>query len=300
MRAERERRGISVQQAADDMRLDSWVIEAIEAGLFDKVGPAVYAKGHLKKYAAMLELPWDEIAGVYESLKLRTVEPAELEPQVQIRAASVSVANLPLWSIGAAAVAILLIIGLLWWKPWRAHGAQPHPATAQSERPAAAAANPQAEPPSAERPPPAVGSDGLGAPTRPAAQQKATPPPAARRVIAAEPADTAAPARADDVSGARGALLRLRFTADSWVEVRDAAGKRLYEGLGRADTVKSVAGRAPLRVVLGFAGGVRLLVNDRPAAVQSAYIKGNVAKFAVAADGSLTRYALASAPRGAW
>ena len=82
--------------------------------------------------------------------------------------------------------------------------------------------------------------------------------------------------------------------------MRDAAGKRLYAGLGRADTVKSVAGVAPLRVVLGYVDGVRVLVNDQPASVKPAYIKGNVAKFAVAADGSLMRYVNNIGPQGAW
>ena len=54
LKAERERRGVSAQKMADDMHLDGWVIEALEAGDYQRIGPAVYAKGHLKKYAALL------------------------------------------------------------------------------------------------------------------------------------------------------------------------------------------------------------------------------------------------------
>ena len=57
LKAERERRGVSTQKAADEMHLDSWVIEALEAGDYQRIGPPVYAKGHLKKYATILGLP---------------------------------------------------------------------------------------------------------------------------------------------------------------------------------------------------------------------------------------------------
>ena len=52
LKAERERRGLSAQKAADEMHLDRWVIDALEADDYQRIGPTVYAKGHLKKYAA--------------------------------------------------------------------------------------------------------------------------------------------------------------------------------------------------------------------------------------------------------
>ena len=54
LKAEREKRGMSAQKMADDMHLDAWVIEALEAGDYQRIGPTVYAKGHLKKYADLL------------------------------------------------------------------------------------------------------------------------------------------------------------------------------------------------------------------------------------------------------
>ena len=62
LKAERERRGMSAQKAADEMHLDAWVIEALEADDYQRIGPSVYAKGHLKKYASILGLPAAEIA----------------------------------------------------------------------------------------------------------------------------------------------------------------------------------------------------------------------------------------------
>ena len=57
---------MSTQKAADEMHLDAWVIDALEAGDYQRIGPSVYAKGHLKKYASILGLPAAEIAAGYE------------------------------------------------------------------------------------------------------------------------------------------------------------------------------------------------------------------------------------------
>src|SRR6202012_1647847 len=67
LKAERERRGLSAQKAADEMHLDRWVIDALETDDYQRIGPTVYAKGHLKKYAALLGLPAAEIAAGFES-----------------------------------------------------------------------------------------------------------------------------------------------------------------------------------------------------------------------------------------
>src|SRR6202043_15802 len=67
LKAERERRGLSAQKAADELRLHSGVIDALEAEDYERVGPAVYAKGHLKRYAAYLGLSSAEIMAGYDS-----------------------------------------------------------------------------------------------------------------------------------------------------------------------------------------------------------------------------------------
>src|SRR5258708_9377094 len=67
LKTERERRGLSSQKAADELHLDGWVIDALEAENFDRIGPSVYARGHLRRYASLLGLPADEIMAAYES-----------------------------------------------------------------------------------------------------------------------------------------------------------------------------------------------------------------------------------------
>ena len=80
LKAERERRGLSAQKAADEMHLDRWVIDALEADDYQRIGPTVYAKGHLKKYAALLGLPAAEILAGFESRAPSRAAPAAAGP----------------------------------------------------------------------------------------------------------------------------------------------------------------------------------------------------------------------------
>jgi cytoskeleton protein RodZ len=83
--------------------------------------------------------------------------------------------------------------------------------------------------------------------------------------------------------------LRLSFSADSWVDVHDANGKRTFAGNGLANSVKTIAGAAPLRVYLGVGSGVQLEINDRAVAIGPQFFAGDVARFEAGADGVLRR-----------
>jgi cytoskeleton protein RodZ len=98
------------------------------------------------------------------------------------------------------------------------------------------------------------------------------------------------------LQGVGKARLRLSFSADSWVDVHDAAGHRLYAGSGRANSVKTIAGDAPLKVYLGFASGVQVEVNSRVVAIGPQFVSGDVARFDAGADGVLRRDSHAAAP----
>jgi cytoskeleton protein RodZ len=51
LRAARERRGLTVLQAAEKLHLDARVLEGLEVGNFEPLGAAVYVRGHLRRYA---------------------------------------------------------------------------------------------------------------------------------------------------------------------------------------------------------------------------------------------------------
>jgi cytoskeleton protein RodZ len=292
LKAERERRGLSSQKAADELHLDGWVIDALEADDYERIGPSVYAKGHLKRYAALLGLPSAEIMDGYESRAQAPRPPASQPANVRLRTDTPAVSDLPWPSIVGSIAVVLLVAGVFWWKPWQHRGAGPVAGETLAAAPSAASADSATEPAGA-----VVASADASSTTSSAA---ALPPMAAPLPSSAPltpPAGAAAPraARAtpspepDATAGIGRARLRLSFSADSWVDVHDAAGRRVFAGNGRANSVKTIAGIAPMRVYLGFASGVQLEINNRAIAIGPQFMAGDVARFEAGADGVLRR-----------
>ncbi len=73
LRAARERMGLGVAQAAEQLHVDEKVIDALETGEFKQLGPPVYVRGHLRHYADLVGEP--SATGRYEAL---SAEPPDL------------------------------------------------------------------------------------------------------------------------------------------------------------------------------------------------------------------------------
>lgn len=284
LKAERERKGFSTQKAADQLHLDPWVIEALESGDFARIGPSVYGKGHLKRYAGLLGLPADEIIGVYETRPAAQAETATA-PALRMRAAETPDRAPPWATVGGVAVisALVAVASVLWWRPWHSR----HSSATGAAESSAPVLSPGIGPPIA-----------VGAADDRAADRTADAGPIAgsttrvgAHVTAASGStvDTPAAVATDSVAGAGHARLRLSFSADSWVDIHDAAGHRLFAGQGRANSVRTIAGAAPMRVYLGFASGVQLEVNNHVVAIGPQFVAGDVAHFEAGADGVLRR-----------
>ena len=51
LRAAREKRGLTLLQAAERLHLDAGIVQALEAENFTALGADVYVRGHLRRYA---------------------------------------------------------------------------------------------------------------------------------------------------------------------------------------------------------------------------------------------------------
>jgi cytoskeleton protein RodZ len=71
----------------------------------------------------------------------------------------------------------------------------------------------------------------------------------------------------------------LSFTGDSWVEVRDAAGARLYYELGQAGSRRTLRGMPPFQIVLGHYPGVSIEMDGQARAIPIEAVRGNTARF---------------------
>ena len=144
LKAERERRGVSMQKAADEMHLDAWVIDALETGDYQRIGPPVYAKGHLKRYATILGLPTAEVVSGYDT-KSASPAAAVLQPSnVRMRFTTQESAGLSWAKMTAFAAIAVAVGGIIWWRPW--HQRSTVSAAARPAEPAATAASPAALP----------------------------------------------------------------------------------------------------------------------------------------------------------
>jgi cytoskeleton protein RodZ len=298
LKTERERRGLSAQKAADEMHLDRWVIDALETDDYQRIGPTVYAKGHLKKYAALLGLPAAEIMTAFESRAPVHTAPVLAGPSMLLstRDDSSSSGLSPIQVAGslAAVVAIALV---LWWHPWHPRSKLPAnaaPAVASVSEPATL---PPTDPDSGGN---AAGAPSLSSSGNPApALTPAPSTPTASSIESGTATAGADSAAAAPPAGAGRARLRLSFSADSWVDVHDADGKRTFAGNGVANSVKTISGLAPMHVYLGFGSGVQLEINNRAVAIGPQFFAGDVARFEAGADGVLRRESHPEQPHGA-
>lgn len=254
----RTRSGLSRVQAAERLRLEPRVIEALETERFELIGPAVYVRGHLRRYGELL----GEDVGALERLYARRDNSAAAPDVSRIVAEPLPQAPqtpaLGVWSaVGVAA--LLVVIGLVWW--------------------AMRTAPPEVEPQ-------AVAVEPTAAPD---------PPAAAPRAATATPrADTgttpvaAAPVAATP-TGTGQVRMTISFLADSWTEVYEASGRRLYYDTGRAGSVQTLQGRAPLRVVLGNVAGVVMDLNGRRVSLPANLAGGDNVDLSLDAAGQAAR-----------
>jgi cytoskeleton protein RodZ len=261
LRAGRERRGLTVLQAAERLHVDPKTLESLEAEDFTALDAPVYVRGHLRRYAELVGEPAAELQELYASTT-RTAQPdltriPKVEPASDPR-------KLVLPAL--ALVTGFAIAGGVWWVLTLSKGGSGAARTAQtaptaqtaSSGTAASSLAPAAE--AATRGEPrAVAMKGSGPASLPAVAPQTNG--------VSRPATITAAAGADAPPGAatkpRQAQLTLRFSAESWAEVYDSEGQRLFYDIGAPDSTRSFKGTPPLRIVLGNAPGVAVEVNGR-------------------------------------
>jgi len=257
LRAAREAKGWSAQEAGSRLRLMARQILAIEAEDFSRLGQPVFARGFVRNYAKLLGLDPDELLDQMTTVKTVRVQEAE---------------NLPFtpgqdfwrspWVLGGVFAVILVVavpLGLYWWLS-SGEEAPPVPAVEKPLPPPPPPA-PQVQIEEQQTPEaPAAEAEPAGAAAPESAPPAAAPPPAAPAPSTAAPAPAGAPAA---VAEAPSADLRLQFDEVSWVQVRDSSGRIVQSGLNPAGAAVDVAGKAPFYLVVGNAEKVRVIYKGK-------------------------------------
>ena len=302
LRRERLKRNLELGQIAQELKIASRFLEAIEAGQLDKLPGGVFTRSFVMQYARLLGLDEEKIAGELQ----RTLDPppelpasgeAPKPPDSAIRVPRVeeweAVGESRFrWSSSALSAAALVVVVMLvcsglyalyaWWqrayRPVAAHpsptvaAVQPAPPPAPAEPPPSAAVQPSTLPtgtqPLSTLPAPAPSTG------QPAAPVTALPPPAP--VASASPSHPNAPVAGTSpshpnapVAGASpshpNAAVRVELTADEpvWV-LAQCDGKYFFSGTLGAKESRTVEADSTVLLRLGNAGGVTITLNGKP------------------------------------
>jgi cytoskeleton protein RodZ len=286
LQAARNAKGLTLEEISAELRIEARQLAALEECRFTDIGPPVFVKGYLRHYGNRLGLNYNDLLAAY----YRLVEPQEVSIAPSRTIKLHDERQVTIWVIAALAIGLLGVFLFVWIveeppvtmpvvdlvapqpdlsPPADAGSGLPLPI--EDEEPsfesgeslealAGEGVDPAAELPADELPPPGAETEGEAAAGAAAPLAAVVRPPAAQVQV------------------------EIVFAEDSWVAITDARGARLYYGLGRAGERSSLAGPAPLDVLIGNAAGVEFTVDGNLFEVPTAAREGNLARFTL--DGS--------------
>jgi len=227
LRRTREKLALSVDDVAGELRLSGFQIQALEEDDWSQLPGDTYARGYLRSYARLLGLDADQLLA---GASTQEIELSRKEPEIEVPARDEAAQATPedaaaVESPGRSArgwLGMLLVAVVIAAGYWQYRSGWP------------------------------LVPDG-------AVPQAGEPEQAAAPVEDTEP-ETLATAAADDAPPTPTSPDKavFEFKGRSWLEVRDAAGKRLvYRAFPPGRRVE-VQGEPPFHIYLGNAGAVRV------------------------------------------
>jgi len=262
LRKARREQEITLSDISKELHLDEAKVRSIEENDFAKLGAPVFAKGHLKKYAQLVQIdPDDVLADYYQLTRTDGLPPVVSDRERPDLSA-------PAGPMIAVVVAVIAVIALAsWWFFGRDAGAPAAPMEPDEQR--------------------IVPDDAIG---EEAALPEVVPAPAVEDMAddeAASATDSVSatteaavePAVAQEQPAADSLALVIEFSGDCWTEITDSNGDRLFFDLGREGRRVAVEGSAPISVLLGNAAFATLSVNGASYTIPDDSRRGETARF---------------------
>ena len=256
---------MSVSDAAAKLRLFPRQIEALEANAYDRLPGAAFVRGFARNYAKLLQVDEREILAALDAGGVKTSARIFVPNQNIAFSPRARQAKRRLW-VGALLLVLLAGAGaalLRWEAGLKESGRKLADRLVSGERKSSAASLP-VTPLSTPQP------ESVAAAAKPLDAEEP------KRDTVTQPA-AAAPVSAVSQPEPQRSRLKFSFGMDSWVEVRDASGGKVWSQLSSKGTQQEVVADPPLRLVIGNAAFVRLSHNDREVDL-APYMKGSVAR----------------------
>ncbi|NDL65743.1 cytoskeleton protein RodZ [Acerihabitans arboris] len=309
LRQAREQMGLSQQAVAERLCLKVTTVREIEE---DKANPnlaSTFLRGYIRSYARLVHVSEEELLPMMA--KQAPIRASKVAP-MQSFSLGKTRKKRDGWLMGFTWLILFVVVGLTgaWW--WQNHQAQQRDITdmadqssnrlatgADSDSNSATAQNGGDNPSTDEvgQPPADQPADGdshsvplntsqnaaqPGTPTAP--QGAAVPAPNTAATPAPDPAPVDRQAAAAQSDTSAGGGLVMNFTADCWLEVSDASGKKLFSGTQRSGGKLNLVGQAPYKLKIGAPAAVQIEFQGKPVDL-SRYVRSNqVARFTIAAN----------------
>lgn len=255
---------LSVVEVARHLKLSVAQVEALEAGDFERLPGPVFVRGFVRNYARLLKLDADGLLRrIDPELAGHTLSPAA-PPSVDIPFPPAAPRRWPAFALLALLVLVVLVLHELYWSE---PAVAPVGLTAPTPAPAPAVPQPEtvekqnAAPVSTA---PVSTDPGVSIPQLPAVPAEIEKQGSLAPVPEEESQAVPSPLVATPVAAPSHGVVHMRFDEESWVEIRDRNGKRIFYELSPKGTERLVAGDPPLAIVIGNARGVRLTFDGRP------------------------------------
>ncbi|WP_136483486.1 RodZ domain-containing protein [Vibrio sp. H11] len=286
LKQKREALGLTQKQVADRLRLRITIIQNLEDNNFKSDLVATFTRGYLRSYAKAVGLSESEIVDAFEAME--GLQPQEQTMQSFSKKTKRDKHDSRIMTI--TWIILLVIIGMssLWW--WQNNEQDTLKPDSAADAVSAVVESTVAGN-SDEMQPDFATINGVddeisAAQDSDAAEMVADtdmaeePQPVADEPVASEQvvSEQAMPEESTTTEQAVANLLTLNFTADCWIQVKDASGKTLSTGIKKAGQTLNLRGEKPLQVILGAPEGVSVTFASEPVDL-SGYTSGKVARF---------------------
>lgn len=279
------------------LRLNTDIVTALEEGAFDRLPAPTYVRGYIRAYARLMGL--DPVSMILQYDR-KAGAPPEIEPQRSMPEPQARAGDLPVKAMTYLVIIVLLaltamgllqtyqqsLLSSLSLPKWSGEGTTVGTAPAAASRTDTRGATSKPEPPVAPQPStlsytfPVLTEAGLTQAEVDALVAPETPAPAAQAT-----GTTPLPEFVGAPTAAVGAdVLNMEISADSWIDVFDGTGTRLYFNMAHNGDHITAQGALPYRVRIGRMSGVRLSFRGAPLDV-SAYTHDGVAHFKLTDQG---------------
>ncbi|MFQ2222551.1 cytoskeleton protein RodZ [Aeromonas enteropelogenes] len=293
LRNAREQLGWTREQVASRIHLRLTLIAAIESDTYDKHTSHTFIRGYLRTYAKLVGIPEETILAAYDKLGL--TPPDNIDMQSFSRRSRQQANDSRLKVVTWLVILVLIGLSVAWW--WqstarRSAGDEALAATEMSASTSVAATDSvpgtesqapvtDATEPAIDAAAPAAVSDATStlAPES-AVLPEENPSAAVSTQAESSTSDVAATDESAASEPASAPQLKMSFTADCWLDVKDANGKTLYSGLKKANDELVLEGAEPLKLIVGAPMAVKLEYKGQSFDM-SRYNNGRTARFSL-------------------